>query len=44
MAAVGGGAYARLHAELRGGTEDMMAFERVNRGFRRALLSRRDSA
>lgn len=37
-------AYARLRAELEGGTEDMMAFERVNRAFHRALLSRCDSA
>lgn len=37
-------AYARLRAELEGGTEDMMAFERVNRTFHQALLSRCDSA
>lgn len=37
-------AYAKLRAELESGMEDMMAFEKVNREFHRALLSRCDSA
>lgn len=36
--------YARLRAELEGGLDDMMVFERVNRDFHQALLSRCDSA
>lgn len=37
-------AYARLRAELEGGIGDMVFFERANRDFHGALLSRCDSA